>query len=192
MEHLATSARRKREENNGHRGAVFWLTGLSGAGKSTLARGIDARLFQTGMRVAVLDGDIMRKGLCAGLGFSLEERQENLRRVAHTAALLVELGHICLCACIAPLRAHRQMCRQIIGQDYHEIFVDCPLAECQRRDVKGLYAKVNAGLVAQYTGVSSPYEVPLTPDLTLHTSEQDVDSCLRSLETYILSHIRLG
>lgn len=191
MSHSIIPTRQQCEERNGHRGAVFWLTGLSGAGKSTLARGVENRLFQAGLRVVVLDGDIMRKGLCAGLGFSLEDRQESLRRVAHTAALLTDLGHICLCACIAPLAAHRQMCREIIGRDYHELFVDCPLNVCQSRDVKGLYAKVNAGFVVQYTGVSSPYEVPLTPDLILHTNEQDIDSCLHSLETYILSHIRL-
>lgn len=191
MTQITTPTRAQREARNGHRGAVFWLTGLSGAGKSTLAHGVEARLFHAGLRVAVLDGDVMRKGLCAGLGFSLENRQENLRRVAHTAALLASLGHICLCACIAPLRAHRQMCREIIGENYHEIFVDCPLDVCRSRDVKGLYAKVTAGLMTQYTGVSSPYEAPTAPDLALRTGEQHVDVCLNSLENYILAHITL-
>jgi adenylyl-sulfate kinase len=186
------SHRELREAHFGHRGRVFWLTGFSGAGKSTLAEGVETRLLRKGIRAAVLDGDMMRRTLCAGLGFSLEDRAENVRRIAHTAALLARLGHVCLCACIAPLAAHRHICRKIIDPDYHEIFVDCPLEVCQSRDVKGLYAKANARLVHEYTGISSPYEAPATPHLTLYTNEYSIEECLDILESFIMPRIVLS
>ncbi len=168
-----------------HKGAVFWLTGLSGAGKTTLAFGAEKSLLASGMRVITLDGDMMRQGLCADLGFSLEARRENVRRVAHVAALIAQAGYICLCACIAPMREYRHLCRKIIGPCYHEIFIDCPLEICRQRDVKGLYAKVNAGLINEYTGISSPYERPEHPDLILQTHTQSVELSLKKLEKYI-------
>ncbi len=168
-----------------HEGAVFWLTGLSGAGKTTLAFGAEKHLLTSGMRVMTLDGDMMRRGLCADLGFSLEERRENVRRIAHVAALVSQAGHICLCACISPMQEYRELCREIIGPYYHEIFIDCPLEICRQRDVKGLYAKVTAGLIEEYTGISSPYERPEHPDLVLQTHTQSVDESLKILEQYI-------
>ena len=181
--------RESRERRHGHRGGVFWLTGLSGAGKSTLAFGVEQRLFQAGMQVMALDGDVLRRGLCADLGFSLDARRENVRRVAEVAALLARSGQICLCACIAPLREFRNMSRAVIGADYHEIYVRCPLEVCRFRDVKGLYARVDAGIVREYTGVSSPYEPPEQPDLTLPTHELNVNRCLDMLEAFVRSRV---
>lgn len=177
--------RGRREQRYGHRGGVFWLTGLSGAGKSTLAFGVEQRLFRTGMQVVTLDGDRLRAGVCADLGYSLEDRRENVRRMAELAALLAGAGQICLCACIAPLRAFRRMSREIIGPDYHEIYVRCPLEVCRARDVKGLYARVEAGTVREYTGVSSPYEPPEKPDLVLSTHELEEAHCLDLLEAFV-------
>ncbi len=175
-----------------HKGAVFWLTGLSGAGKTTLAFGAEKSLLASGMRVMTLDGDMMRRGLCADLGFSLEERRENVRRIAHVGALIAQAGQICLCACIAPMREYRNLCRQIIGPCYHEIFIDCPLEICRQRDVKGLYAKVKAGLIDEYTGISSPYERPEHPDLVLQTHTQSVESSLKKFERYIYENSKMN
>ncbi len=186
---LSRVERESRERRHGHGGGVFWLTGFSGAGKSTLAFGVEQRLFQAGMQAVALDGDVLRRGLCSDLGFSLDARRENVRRVAEVAALLAKSGQICLCACIAPLREFREMSRAIIGADYYEIYVRCPLEVCRSRDVKGLYARVDAGVVREYTGVSSPYEPPERPDLILPTHEMDAAHCLDMLEAFVRARV---
>ncbi len=168
---------------------VFLLTGLSGAGKTTLAKRTVALLDQDNHRSLMLDGDIMRKTICADLGFSLEDRTESLRRVAQVAHLFAEQGISSLCSCIAPLHEQRRMFQNIIGDNYHEIFIQCPLDVCQNRDVKGMYAKVRSGLITQYTGIASPYEEPLTPHLTLPTHSQSVEESLAILHKYILGFI---
>jgi len=154
---------------------VLWFTGLSGAGKSTLAKQLEKVLFQLGVRVVVLDGDNLRHGLCADLGFSPEERSENIRRIAHTARILLDTGVVVITACISPYERDREQAKEIVGnEDFNEIFVFCPVEECQRRDPKGLYKKATAGAVTSLTGVHSPYQPPRMPALRLDSSLRTV------------------
>lgn len=170
-----TVQRSERETRNGHRGGVIWLTGLSGSGKSTIATAVERELFQQGHFVVLLDGDNVRTGLCGDLGFSLEDRKENIRRIAETAKLFVTAGAQVLCSFVSPTREIRRMARDIIGKgDFYEVFVNTPLAVCEARDVKGLYAKARAGEIKGFTGIDSPYEAPETPFLTLKTEDQSV------------------
>ncbi|MCD2513137.1 adenylyl-sulfate kinase [Comamonas endophytica] len=175
-------ARSQREQLLGQRGRVIWFTGLSGSGKSTLAYALEARLHAAGRHCVVLDGDNLRHGLCADLGFSPADRHENLRRAAQVARLFAESGTICLAAFISPMRADREMVRQIVGpQDLYEVYLDCPLEACEARDVKQLYQRARAGAIADFTGVSAPYEPPLAPQLVLATQSQSIEECLQLL-----------
>jgi adenylylsulfate kinase len=159
----------------GHRGAVVWITGLSGAGKTTLALAAERALFERGCQVAVLDGDKVRKGLCADLGFSLPERSENIRRIGETARLFYEAGQIVLVSAISPLQADRERARVLIPSPYFlEVYCRCPLAVCEERDPKGLYRKARAGLLPEFTGISSPYEAPDAPDVLVDSAETPV------------------
>jgi adenylylsulfate kinase len=159
----------------GHRGAVVWITGLSGAGKTTLALAAERTLFERGCQVFVLDGDKVRKGLCADLGFSLPERSENIRRIGEMARLFYEAGQIVLVSAISPLRADRDRARALIPSPYFlEVYCRCPLAVCEERDPKGLYRKARAGLLPEFTGISSPYETPETPDVLVDSAESSV------------------
>ncbi|MDM4767550.1 adenylyl-sulfate kinase [Pelomonas sp. SE-A7] len=162
---------------------TVWLTGLSGSGKSTLARELLAQRLFAGEQVAVLDGDVLRAGLCKDLGFSTADRHENIRRVAEVARLMNDAGVTVICALISPLRADRQMARQIIGREaFVEVHVAASLEACERRDPKGLYKKARAGQIPMFTGIDSPYEEPESPDLVLDTDEQTLgDSVLRLL-----------
>lgn len=149
-------------------GRVIWLTGLSGAGKSTVARGLRDELIAQRQRVYLLDGDEVRRGLCSDLGYSAADRRENIRRVGEVARLIADAGVICVVAFISPYRADRDRVRSIVPPGrFIEVFVDTPLAVCEARDPKGLYAKARAGLLADFTGISAPYEPPLQPDVTL-------------------------
>ena len=160
----------------GHRGAVVWITGLSGAGKTTLAVAAERALFERGCQVFVLDGDKVRNGLCADLGFSLPERSENIRRIGETARLFFEAGQIVLVSAISPLRADRDRARALIPSPYFlEVYCRCPLAVCEERDPKGLYRKARAGLLPEFTGISSPYEVPETPDVLVDSAQASVE-----------------
>ena len=171
IRHASTVTRSRREQKNGHRGAAIWLTGLSGAGKSTLGHLLEETLHQRGCRTFVLDGDNVRHGLCVDLGFSDHDRQENIRRIGEVTRLFVEAGTIVICAFISPFRSDRERVRQLIGaEDFCEIYCRCPLEVCEQRDVKGLYKKARQGLIPQFTGISSPYEEPLAPDLIIDTS----------------------
>lgn len=181
--------RAMREAKHGHRGGVFWLTGLSGSGKSTLAHLLERDLFAAGINAIVLDGDVIRHGLCAGLGFSKADRAENIRRIAELALILAGQGLVCLCAFITPLAEYREQARAIIGQDYHEIHIDCPLEECERRDVKGYYRLARQGRIREYTGISAPYDIPQAPDLRIETARYPLDECLGRLKAYILARI---
>ena len=153
---------------------VVWLSGLSGAGKTTLADALALRLRAKGVAVARLDGDDLRQGLCADLGFTAEDRAENLRRAAHVARLMSDAGQVVVASFITPLRDDRLRVREILGARLLDVFVSTSLAECERRDPKGLYRRARAGAIHDFTGVSAPFEVPAAPDLVLDTENADV------------------
>ena len=177
-----TVQRSEREARNGHPAGVYWLTGLSGSGKSTIATAVERRLFEAGHFVVLLDGDNVRTGLCGDLGFSLEDRRENIRRIAETAKLFVAAGAQVLCSFVSPTREIRAMARDIIGaEDFREVFVNTPLEICEARDVKGLYAKARAGEIKGFTGIDSPYEPPTDPFLDLKTEGRSVTESAQQL-----------
>ncbi|RKE35762.1 adenylylsulfate kinase [Paraburkholderia sp. BL23I1N1] len=163
------------------RGAVIWMTGLSGAGKSTLADALHQRLKENGHASIVLDGDVLRRGLTADLGFTPEDRAENLRRVAHVAALFVQQGFIVIAAAISPEHQHRRMAREIVGAGFVEVFVNAPLTVCEARDVKGLYARARRGEIPHFTGISGPFEVPLDPDVMIETDRVSLEEAVGRL-----------
>ena len=179
---VATAAR---ERKNGHRGGVLWLTGLSGAGKSTLAFALEKELFSRGYQVFVLDGDNVRRGLNADLGFEHADRTENIRRVGEVAALFADAGFICISAFISPYRADRDAARSAAQGRFHEVFLDVDLETCERRDPKGLYKKARAGEIADFTGISAPYEPPEHPDLSVPTGCLDVSASLARVVAYV-------
>ena len=174
-----------RWQANGHRSAILWLTGLSGAGKTTLAQELERQLFRKGMHVYVLDGDNIRHGLSADLGFAPEDRAENIRRVGEVAALFARAGVIVITAFISPYRADRDRVRAIAPDLFHEIHVKADLAECERRDPKGLYKKARAGQIADFTGISAPYEAPEKPELVVNTGTQSIEASLAALLDYV-------
>lgn len=166
--HHATITAEDRERSKGQRGAALWFTGLSGAGKSTVAEIVDHRLHGSGRHSFILDGDNLRHGLCKDLGFSPDDRAENIRRLGEVARLFVEAGLIVLCAAISPYRRDRELARALVGEGrFIEIFVDTDLAECERRDPKGLYRRVRAGEITGFSGIDAPYERPEAPELRL-------------------------
>jgi len=189
-------SRAARARRNGHRGGVVWLTGLSGAGKSTLAIAAEDRLFRKGYQVYALDGDNVRHGLNATLGFSPEDRAENIRRVGEVAALFAEAGFIVLTAFISPYRSDRARARAAAERaspgGFHEVHLQAPLAVCEARDPKGLYRRARAGEIADFTGVSAPYETPERPDLRVETGERTVEQSLQALIDYIERHFTLA
>ena len=175
-----------RWSRQGHTSGVIWLTGLSGAGKSSLAVGLERVLFDQGMRVVVLDGDNLRHGLTGDLGFSDTDRHENIRRITETAAAFIVSGAVVITAFISPFRADRETARGKIGERFHEVFIQADLEVCEARDPKGLYARARSGEIANFTGISSPYEMPLNPNLVLNTGDEDFDACLAQLRDYAL------
>lgn len=177
--HEAVVSRLLRERMNGHKSFILWFTGLSGSGKSTLAHAVEEALHERGCRTFVFDGDNVRHGLCADLGFSAEDREENIRRIGEMAKLFTEAGVIALTAFISPYRADRARVRSLVdSEDFIEIYCNCPLEVCEERDVKGLYAKARQGLIKDFTGVSSVYEPPETPELSLDTSILSLKECV--------------
>lgn len=168
--HSVAVTRAQREIANAHRGAVLWFTGFSGAGKSTLAHAVEAKLHSLGCRTFVLDGDNVRHGLCGDLGFSQQDRVENIRRVGEVAKLYLEAGVITMTALISPFKSDRAKARSLVPQgDFFEIYCRCPLEVCESRDVKGIYRKARTGTIKEFTGISSPYEPPENPDLIVDT-----------------------
>ncbi len=177
--HHATVTRAHRQQLNNHRSVAIWFTGLSGSGKSTLSHAVEERLFQMKCRTFVLDGDNVRHGLCGDLGFSEDDRKENIRRIGETAKLFVEAGLITLTAFISPFNADRMRARQLFKTgDFIEVYCRCPLEICERRDVKGIYQRARAGEVRDFTGISSPYEEPESPELVVNTGDTPLDQCV--------------
>ncbi len=167
-----------RERLNGHKGAVVWYTGLSGSGKSTLARRVEEMLFERACQAYVLDGDNVRHGLNNDLGFSPEDREENIRRIGEVAHLFMDAGVIAMTAFISPYRRDRDRARALAPEGaFFEVFVDCALDVCEQRDTKGLYKKARAGEIAEFTGISAPYEAPEKPELVVDTAKHDLDEC---------------
>lgn len=180
--HHATVTRARRQEQNGHRGAIVWFTGLSGSGKSTLAHAVEESLHQRGCRTFVLDGDNVRHGLCGDLGFSSKDRIENIRRIGEMAKLFMEAGVIVLTAFISPYRADRERVRGMVEHgDFIEIFCNAPIEICEARDVKGMYKKARAGQIAEFTGISSPYEAPENPELSVNTGKEELNDCVKQV-----------
>ena len=172
-------SRTEKERQLGHRGLTVWFTGLSGSGKSTLAIALERALSARGILCRILDGDNVRCGINAGLGFSEEDRRENIRRVAEVCRLFVDTGVVVLACFVSPTRELRRMAREIVGaEDFFEVYVATPLAECERRDVKGLYAKARRGEIRDFTGISAPFEEPEAPALRLDTAGRTVDDCV--------------
>ena len=189
VEHLLDVDARARRNN--HYGAVFWFTGLSGAGKSTLAMLVERALFDRGRQVFVLDGDNVRRGLNADLGFSPDDRAEKIRRIGEVAALFGRAGNICITAFISPYRADRDRARQAAPESFHEIYIKADLSTCEERDPKGLYKKARAGEIPEFTGISAPYEPPAQPDLEVDTAELPIEACVDRIVDYIESAIAL-
>ncbi len=183
VEHRVTAPHRT--ERNGHSGGVLWFTGLSGSGKSTLAMAVEQRLFNKGYHVYVLDGDNVRGGLNANLGFSPEDRAENIRRVGEVAGLFADSGVICISAFISPYRADRERARAAAKVGFHEIFIKAGLDACERRDPKGLYRKARAGEIADFTGISAPYEAPSKAELVVDTEAADIEESVRQVVDYV-------
>jgi adenylyl-sulfate kinase len=171
---------------------VLWFTGLPASGKSTLASLLEQRLWAKGIGAYVLDGDNIRRGLSSDLGFSPEDRSENLRRAAEVAKLLADAGFVCIAAFISPMRGDRERARAINGADFHEIYIRASLPACEARDPKGLYRKARAGLLADFSGVSAPYEPPSGPDLVVDTEHGQIDACVEQILKYTVRHLRQG
>ena len=184
--HQGMVSRKQREAMNLHRGVTLWFTGLSAAGKSTLAVATEAALFAGGCRTYILDGDNIRHGLNKNLGFSPEDRSENIRRIGEVARLFTDCGIMTLTAFISPYRKDRDMVRALYqAGDFIEVFVDCPLSICEQRDPKGMYQKARAGQIRDFTGVDAPYEPPLSPEIHLDTGTHDVSACVALITDFL-------
>ncbi len=178
-----------RERLEGHKGCVIWLTGLSGSGKSTLALALDKMLHGAGARTFVLDGDNIRHGLNKDLGFSPEDREENIRRIGEVASLFAQAGVIAITAFISPYRADRRKARASTKEGrFIEVYVDCSVDVCEKRDPKGLYRKARAGQISDFTGVSAPYEEPLKPEIDVKTDEATVEECIKRVLDFLKDH----
>ena len=174
-------SRQDKEQLLHQRGIMIWMTGLSGSGKSTVAIGVERKLHRRGILCRILDGDNIRAGINSNLGFSEEDRRENIRRIAEVGKLFVDTGIVTIACFVSPTTELREMARQIIGEkDFREVYIATPIEECERRDVKGLYARARRGEVKDFTGISAPFEAPTHPDLSLDTSQmtlkQEVDA----------------
>lgn len=180
-------------ENEKQKGVVIWLTGFSGAGKSTVSEKLSTMMTENGNKTFILDGDKIRTGLCSDLGFSPEDRTENIRRIGEVAKLFSDTGIITIVAFISPYRSDRDRVRSILKDGaFIEVFVDCPIEECERRDPKGLYKRARAGEIPQFTGISAPYEPPLEPEIHLHTKEKSVEQCATKIIEYLKANNIVG
>jgi len=184
--------REDREKHKGHKSFVIWFTGLPSSGKSTIAHNVEKVLFELGCHTYVFDGDNIRHGLCSDLGFSKEERKENIRRIAEVIKLFLDAGIICLTAFVSPYRQDREMAKKMIGEkDFFEVYVKCPVEICENRDKKGLYKKARMGLIQNYTGVNEVYEEPANPDLILETDKNELEICVNKIIEFIKNRFLL-
>lgn len=183
--HHHTISTKEREERNGHGAALLWFTGLSASGKSTIAQAVQAVLFEHGCQAYVLDGDNVRHGLNKDLGFSPEDREENIRRIGEVAALFCDAGFIVSTAFISPYRADRDKARALCGNGFIEVYVECPVDVCADRDPKGLYQKAREGKIPEFTGVSAPYEAPENPEILLNTAQLSLEACVGIVVEYL-------
>ncbi|MDX5325809.1 MAG: adenylyl-sulfate kinase [Bacteroidota bacterium] len=185
-------SRRDRNHLNGHRSFVVWFTGLSGSGKSTLANLVEKYLLESEVHTYLLDGDNVRHGLCSDLDFSSEGRTENIRRIGEVANLMVDAGLVVLTAFVSPFREDRERVRRTVGsENYVEVFVDCPVEECEKRDVKGLYKKAREGVIKDFTGISSPFEPPVSPDVHVHTDKEPIEESLKKIKAVIAQKLEI-
>jgi adenylylsulfate kinase len=183
--HPTAIQRNDHESLLNQKASCLWFTGLSGSGKSTIAQALAETLHKNKHHVYTLDGDNIRHGLCKDLGFSDDDRNENIRRIAEVAKLFVDSGTIVLCSFISPFIADRENARRLIGDDFIEIFIDCPYEICAQRDPKGLYQKAAAGEIKNFTGLDSPYEAPENPELTIKSHEKPLESAVEEILKYL-------
>jgi len=184
--HQATVTQQRRNKLNNHKSVVLWFTGLSGSGKSTLAHALEEKLFNMGFRTFVLDGDNVRHGLNSNLGFSETDRSENIRRISEVSKLMLEAGLIVMTAFISPFKEDRNEARALIAKDnFIEIYCKASMETCEKRDVKGLYKKARAGEIKNYTGIDSPYEAPVNPELIIDTDQETLDYSVSKIMNYL-------
>ena len=184
--------REDRQKQKAHKSIVVWFTGLSGSGKSTLANMVEKKLFGNGVHTYTLDGDNIRKGLNNNLGFSKEDRRENLRRISEVAKLFVDSGTVVIASFISPLKADRDVVKNIIGRaNFVEVFVNTPLEVCEERDVKGLYKKARAGEIKNFTGIDAPYEAPQNPDIEIKTNEERAENSAEEIISILKIKLRI-
>ncbi|OIJ18553.1 adenylyl-sulfate kinase [Anaerobacillus alkalidiazotrophicus] len=188
--HKQSVTKLDRQKANNHKSFVIWFTGLSGSGKSTIANVLEVELFKQGVQTFCLDGDNIRHGLNENLGFTDQDRKENIRRIAEVAKLFVNAGVVVLVSVISPFSEDRNEARKLLGNDeFFEVYVKCPLEVCEKRDPKGLYKKAKAGHIKQFTGISQRYEQPTNPELTLDTSKLSVNESVTTLLSYLKKHL---
>ncbi len=182
----------QKEKLTNQRAMVIWMVGLSGSGKSTLARSLENNLFEMGFITKLLDGDNLRSGINNNLGFTDEDRTENIRRAAEVSKLFAECGIVTICSLISPTAAIRTMAKEVIGEDlFYEVFINCPLEVCEQRDVKGLYAKARKGEIKKFTGIDAPFENPSNPSLEIRTDLHNIEACQAQLLEKILPKIKI-
>lgn len=184
--HEGNIKKEDRQRQKGHKSAILWFTGLSGSGKSTLAHAVEEKLFEMGIHTYVLDGDNIRTGLNKDLGFSAEDREENIRRIGEVAKLFVDAGIITLTAFISPYKKDRQFVRDLVEDgEFIEIYVKCPLEVCEQRDVKGLYQKARQGIIKNFTGIDDPYEEPENPEIIVETDKESIEESVNKIIKYL-------
>ena len=180
-------SREEKESFLNQHSKLIWLTGLSGSGKSTIAKGLEKALFKRGFYVQVLDGDNIRTGICNNLGFTVEDRSENIRRISEVAKLFIEAGVVTICSFVSPTQQIRKIAQQIIGDNDHVgVFIDAPIEICEKRDVKGLYKKARAGEIKNFTGIDSPFERPDNPNLIIETADQTIEESVEQVLQFVL------
>lgn len=183
--HKTSIVREDREKLLGQKSLVLWFTGLSGSGKSTIANALDEKLHNKQKLTCLLDGDNIRHGLCSDLGFTLENRTENIRRIAEISKLFIDSGIITLATFVSPLRSDREKIRNLLGEDFIEVYVKCSLETCEERDPKDLYKKAREGQIKNFTGIDSPYEEPDNAEIVLDTDNYDIDECVEQIIDYL-------